>query len=50
MQVTETQAEGLKREYKVQTAATENDEQMAARPEELGNTVKVPGFLSIKHI
>jgi trigger factor len=44
MQVTETQAEGLKREYKVQIAATEIDEKMAARLEELGNTVKVPGF------
>ncbi len=44
MQVTETQAEGLKREYKVQIAATEIDEKMVARLEELGNTVKVPGF------
>jgi trigger factor len=44
MQVTETQADGLKREYKVQIAADEIDEKMAARLEELGNTVKVPGF------
>jgi trigger factor len=44
MQVTETQADGLKREFKVQIAATEIDEKMAARLEELGSTVKVPGF------
>ena len=44
MQVTETQADGLKREFKVQIAATEIDEKMAARLEALGRQVAVPGF------
>ena len=44
MQVTETHAEGLKREFKVQIAAKELDEKMAGRLEELGARVKVPGF------
>jgi trigger factor len=44
MQVTETNAEGLKREFKVQIAADEIDEKMAGRLAELGTTVKVPGF------
>ena len=44
MRVTETQAEGLKREYKVRIAADEIDEKMTARLEELGSKIKVPGF------
>ncbi len=44
MQVTETHAEGLKREFKVQIAAKEIDEKMAGRLEELGAKLKVPGF------
>ncbi len=44
MQVTETNADGLKRGFKVQIAADEIDEKMAGRLTELGNTVKVPGF------
>ncbi len=44
MQVTETQADGLKREFKVHIDAREIDEKMTGRLEELGNTVKVPGF------
>ncbi len=44
MQVTETLAEGLKREYKVQIAAQEIDDKMTGRLRELGNTAKVPGF------
>ena len=44
MQVTETNAEGLKRAFKVQLEAREIDEKLTGRLEELGNNVKVPGF------
>ncbi len=44
MQVTETNAEGLKRAYKVQLEAREIDDKMTGRLEELGKNVKVPGF------
>ena len=44
MQVTETNAEGLKRAFKVQLEAHEIDEKLTGRLVELGNNVKVPGF------
>ena len=44
MQVTETNAEGLKRAFKVQLDAREIDNKMTGRLEELGKNVKVPGF------
>ncbi len=44
MQVTETNAEGLKRAFKVQLEAREIDEKLNGRLVELGNNVKVPGF------
>jgi trigger factor len=44
MQVTETSAEGLKREFQILIAAKDIDEKMAGRLEELGQQVKVPGF------
>ncbi len=44
MQVTETNAEGLKRAFKVQLDAREIDDKMTGRLEELGKNVKVPGF------
>lgn len=44
MQVTETHAEGLKREYKVQITAAEIDDKISGRLEELGSKMKVPGF------
>ena len=44
MQVTETNAEGLKRAFKVQLEAREIDEKLTGRLVELGNDVKVPGF------
>jgi len=44
MQVTETNADGLKRAFKIQLEAREIDEKLTGRLEELGNTVKVPGF------
>jgi trigger factor len=44
MQVTETDTDGLKRAFKIQLDAREIDEKLTGRLEELGNTVKVPGF------
>ena len=44
MQVTETNAEGLKRAFKVQLEAREIDEKLTGRLVELGDNVKVPGF------
>ncbi len=44
MQVTETDADGLKRAFKIQLDAHEIDEKLTGRLEELGETVKVPGF------
>jgi trigger factor len=44
MQVTETNSEGLKRAFKVQLEAREIDEKLTGRLQELGNSVKVPGF------
>ncbi len=44
MQVTETQTEGLKREFKVTVAAKDIDEKLEARLQEIGQQVSVPGF------
>ena len=44
MQVTETQTEGLKREFKVVIAANDIEEKLQHRLLELGSSVKVPGF------
>lgn len=44
MQVTETEAEGLKRAYKIQISAKDIDEKMTGRLQELGKQVKLPGF------
>ena len=44
MQVTEIQAEGLKRQFKVVVAAKDIQTQIDDRLEDLGRQVKVPGF------
>jgi trigger factor len=44
MQVTETEAEGLKREFKVLVPAADIEEQMTSRLKELAKTVRLPGF------
>ena len=44
MQVTETQTDGLKREFKVTVAAKDIDEKMELRLQEIGQQVSVPGF------
>ncbi len=44
MQVTETETDGLKREFKVVIAASDIEEKLQHRLMELGSTVKVPGF------
>jgi trigger factor len=44
MQVTETQSDGLKHEYKVVIAASDIAEKMAHRLEEIGQKVRLPGF------
>jgi trigger factor len=44
MQVTETNAEGLKREFKVVINAAEIEEKIDARIQELGKEVRIPGF------
>src|SRR6266851_4613312 len=44
MQVTETSAEGLKREYKIIVPAGEIDEQISRRLGEIGRSVRIPGF------
>jgi trigger factor len=44
MQVTETQTDGLKRQFTVHIAAGEIDEKIESRLRELGQRVKVPGF------
>lgn len=44
MQVTETEADGLKRAYKIQISAKDIDEKMTGRLQELGKQVKLPGF------
>jgi trigger factor len=44
MQVTETQSDGLKHEYKVVIAASEIADKMAHRLQDLGRKVRLPGF------
>ncbi|MBX6321436.1 MAG: trigger factor [Rhodospirillaceae bacterium] len=44
MQVTETSAEGLKREFKIVVPASDLQSKMDARLEELGRSVRLPGF------
>lgn len=44
MQVTETKADGLKREFKVVVPAAQIEEKVQSRLEELGQTVRLPGF------
>jgi len=44
MQVTETQTDGLKHEYKVVIAASDIAEKMAHRLQEIGQNVRLPGF------
>jgi len=44
MQVTETSAEGLKRQYRVVVPAQNCESQLALRLQELGRAVRVPGF------
>ena len=44
MNVTETSAEGLKREYKITVPAADLDEQVTKRLGEIGRTVSIPGF------
>ncbi|MDH3596654.1 MAG: trigger factor [Rhodospirillales bacterium] len=44
MQVTETQTDGLKHEYKVVIAASDIAEKMAHRLQEIGQQVRLPGF------
>jgi trigger factor len=44
MQVTETSAEGLKRQFKITIPASEVEEQIALRLGEIGRSVRIPGF------
>ncbi len=44
MQVTETNADGLKREFKVVIAAKDIDEKLDVRLRQLGQSVRIPGF------
>jgi trigger factor len=44
MNVTETSAEGLKREFKITIPASEVEEQITKRLDELGRMVRIPGF------
>jgi trigger factor len=44
MQVTETQAEGLKHEYKIQVEAAEIEKKIEERLQELNGQVRIPGF------
>jgi trigger factor len=44
MQVTETKSDGLKHEFKVVLPANEIDEKLAARLEQVGREVRLPGF------
>jgi trigger factor len=44
MEVTETSAEGLKREFKIVVPAQEIDEKVARRLDEIGRTIQLPGF------
>jgi len=44
MQVTETHAEGLKREYRVVVGSDEIDERVQDRLKEIGQSAQIPGF------
>ena len=44
MNVTETSAEGLKREFKITIPASEVEEQITKRLGEIGRVVRIPGF------
>lgn len=44
MNVTETSAEGLKRELKITVPATEVEEQVTRRLSEIGRSLRIPGF------
>ena len=44
MQVTETSAEGLNREFRVVVPAGELEDKVATRLDELGRTIRLPGF------
>ena len=44
MQITETSADGLKREFKIVIAAQEIDGKVQAKLQELSRTIKMPGF------
>src|SRR5690348_467555 len=44
MNVTETSAEGLKREFKITVPASEVEDQVTHRLQELGRAVRIPGF------
>src|SRR6202035_107288 len=44
MQVTETSAEGLKREFKITVPATEVEDQVSRRLGEIGQSIRIPGF------
>src|SRR5262249_22312371 len=44
MQVTQTNADGLKREFKIVVPAGEIDEQISRRLGEIGRSVQIPGF------
>jgi trigger factor len=44
MNVTETSAEGLKREFKITIPAEELEDQVTRRLGEIGRTVRIPGF------
>ncbi len=44
MQVTETSAEGLKREFRIVVPADELEDKVVSRLDELGRTIRLPGF------
>src|SRR5438132_6778293 len=44
MQVTETSAEGLKREFKITVPASEVEDKISRRLGEIGQSVRIPGF------
>ena len=44
MQVTETSADGLRREYKITVPASEIDGKISTRLAEIGQMVRIPGF------
>src|SRR5438874_5952477 len=44
MNVTETSAEGLKREFKITVPATEVEDRVSRRLGEIGQSVRIPGF------